>query len=275
MRMSQASLFVLVLAIFVSRSVGVTRAQEDPSPDGLRAQAAAYADLKFSNARSLGFFSTLGNSVFRPDGVGPFPALVLVHTCGGINDRSTYWTETFLKRGYAVLVIDSLGPRDVKTNCGRPRRRVTPARGVKDAFDALGHLQKLDVVDARRIGLVGMSWGGAVGHRASSKLWAEALSGGSRFGAIATLYGNCRTPSGNNHLRDDVDRPLLVLMGDADTETPPTDCMPKLHILKERGAPVEWHVYPGATHAWDRHSKEATDDSGRRIFDFMERHLGK
>jgi dienelactone hydrolase len=78
-----------------------------------------------------------------------------------------------------------------------------------------------------------------------------------------------------NLLREDVDRPLLVLMGDADKEAPPADCLPTLHILKERGAPVEWYVYPGATHAWDRYSKEATEDSGRRIFDFMERHLGK
>lgn len=203
------------------------------------------------------------------------PAIVLVHTCGGISERSRYWTEEFLKRGYVVLVIDSFGPRAVNTNCG-PKRRVSVARSVKDAFDALGHLQKLDFVDARRIGLVGMSWGGAVGHLASSKLWADALSGGPRFGAIVSLYGDCRSPaSGTNLLREDVDRPLLVLMGDADKEAPPADCLPTLHILKERGAPVEWYVYPGATHAWDRYSKEATEDSGRRIFDFMERHLGK
>ena len=64
--------------------------------------------------------------------------------------------------------------------------------------------------------------------------------------------------------------------------------------LKAGGALVEWHLYPGTTHAWDRrelhnftktdyrgsrvtylYSKEATEDSGRRIVDFMERNLGK
>jgi dienelactone hydrolase len=275
MRMSQASVIALVLAIFFSISSGLARAQ-DSSPDRLRAQAAGHADLKFSgDAKNLGSFSTLENAIFQPDGVDPFPAIVLVHSCGGINERSRYWTEEFLKRGYVVLVIDSFSSRGVKTNCG-PKRRVSVARSVKDAFDALAHLQKLDFVDAKRIGLVGTSWGGAVGHLASSKLWADALSGSPRFGAIVSLYGDCRSPSsGANLLREDVDRPLLVLMGDADKETPPADCLPTLHILKERGAPVEWHIYPGATHVWDSYSTETTKDSGRRIFEFMERHVGK
>jgi hypothetical protein len=70
-----------------------------------------------------------------------------------------------------------------------------------------------------------------------------------------------------------------------DTETTPlADCMPLLESLKERGAPVEWHVYPGTTHAWDksendghskqhwrgwvtyRYSKAATEDSVKRAF---------
>lgn len=299
MRGSYVFSFALLPAILVFTWTAVARAQ-DSLGDRLRAQAVAQPDLKFSSdAKKLRFYSALDNAVFRPDGSGPFPAIVLVHTCGGIGEHSRYWTEEFLKRGFAVLVVDSFGPRGVKESCG-PGGRVGGARGVKDVFDALGHLQKLDFVDARRIGLVGTSWGGAMGHLASSKTWADVLSGGPRFGAIVSLYGDCWVPpgpgrpSGIDLLREDVDRPLLVLMGEADNETPPAECLPKLQILNDRGVPVEWHVYPGATHAWDRrelhnfrktnyrgssiiylYSKEATEDSGRRIVDFMERHLGK
>ena len=135
MRMRLASIFLLLFALSMSTSAGLSRAQ-DSSPDRLRAQAAGHSDLKFSSdAKKLGSFSTLGNAVFQPDGVGPFPAIVVVHSCGGINERSRYWTEEFLKRGYVVLVIDSFGPRGVTTNCG-PKRRVSIARSVKDAFDA-------------------------------------------------------------------------------------------------------------------------------------------
>ena len=40
-------------------------------------------------------------------------------------------------------------------------------------------------------------------------------------------------------------------MGERDTETPPAECVPKLEVARTAGAPVEWHVYPEATHCWD------------------------
>ncbi len=291
MRARHIVAFSLLVVILVSMWTSIARAQgaHGYMMDRLRAEAAAHPDLKFSSeGKKLRFYSALDNSVFRPDGAGPFPAIVLVHTCGGIGEHSRYWTEEFLKHGFAVLVVDSLGPRGVKDVCGGPfAARVGVGRGVKDAFDALVHLQKLGFVDAKRIGLVGTSWGGIMGLLVSSKALADAFSPGQRFGAVVSLYGDCL-------LRDDVDRPLLVLMGEADTETPPAPCVPALQALKERGAPVEWHVYATITHAWDRrelhnfrrtdwkgssvvylYSKEATEDSGRRIVDFMERRLGK
>ena len=88
----------------------------------------------------------------------------------------------------------------------------------------------------------------------------------------------------------DVDRPLLVLMGERDVETPPSDCVSRLEAAKAGGAPVEWHVYPEATHCWDcrnldgfrkvdfrgtsveyRYDTAVTDDSARRMFAFLER----
>jgi dienelactone hydrolase len=289
----------LLLAVLFGTPNFHTHAQS--MTDRLRSEAAALPDLKFSGeGKKLRVFSSLDNAVFRPDGAGPFPAIVLHHTCGGIGEHSRYWTDEFLKRGYVVLVIDSLGPRGVKEVCGGPgAARVTGARGVKDAFDAMAHLQKIGFVDAKRIGYVGKSWGGAMGLLVSSKAFAEALSPGARFGAVVSLYPGCwippsaNRPSGFDLIRNDVDRPLLVLMGEADNESPPSECIPRLQALKDRGAPVEWHLYPGATHAWDRrdlhnvrrtdwrgssilylYSKETTEDSGRRIADFMERQLG-
>jgi dienelactone hydrolase len=48
--------------------------------------------------------------------------------------------------------------------------------------------------------------------------------------------------------------PLLVLMGEADTETPPSECIEKLESLKNSGVLVEWHLYPQAAHCWDANS---------------------
>ncbi len=44
-------------------------------------------DLEFpSKAKELSFFSGLGMGIWKPKGNGPFPAIVLVHTCGGVTE---------------------------------------------------------------------------------------------------------------------------------------------------------------------------------------------
>ena len=36
---------------------------------------------------SIGIFTNVSNKVFKPKGDGPFPAVVLVHTAGGLSSR--------------------------------------------------------------------------------------------------------------------------------------------------------------------------------------------
>jgi dienelactone hydrolase len=91
----------------------------------------------------------------------------------------------------------------------------------------------------------------------------------------------------------DTDRPLLYLMADEDLEAPSRYCDDVLPGLAEQHAPIEWHKYPGVTHCWDcstlngfskvdfqghrivyRYDKDVTDDSRRRVFDFLHRRLG-
>jgi dienelactone hydrolase len=267
----------------------------------LRARAAEAPDLKLTpEVKKLRFFTPLENTVFRPEGDGRFPAIVLHHTCGGVGEHLRYWTQEALKRGFVVFVLDSLGPRNLKSVCVG-ETPVNVVRGAKDALDVASYLSTLDFVDSDRIALMGFSWGAMVGLYASSKSYAEALSN-RRFTAVVSFYPACYAPPsfgaerpGVVFLRPDTDRPLLVLMGEADNETPPSDCLPRLAAIRDSGGPVEWHVYPGTTHAWDRrelhnvtkqvrnpersviylHSKEFTADSTRRAFEFLARHLTK
>jgi dienelactone hydrolase len=121
----------------------------------IRAAANQAPDLKFPGApQKLGSFSSLEMAIYKPDGAGPFPALVLVHTCGGLRPEIGDWAKNALARGYVAFVIDSLGPRGVKSVC-IPPSPVNIWRGVKDAFQALEHLQRVDLVDQSRVGLMG------------------------------------------------------------------------------------------------------------------------
>ena len=64
-----------------------------------KADAAKMADLTFSRQPvELGLFSTIHNGLFKPEGMKDgerYPALVLLHTCGGVKPRQMrYWIES-------------------------------------------------------------------------------------------------------------------------------------------------------------------------------------
>jgi dienelactone hydrolase len=84
-------------------------------------------------------------------------------------------------------------------------------------------------------------------------------------------------------------------MGGKDTETPPSECIPRLQALESRGAPVEWKVFDDATHGWDKpesnnvrrtppwaggrtvvyqFNKSIREQSAGSAFDFVQRQFG-
>lgn len=269
----------------------------------LRAAAAQATPLEFpAEAGAVSFFSSARMAIYKPEGAGPFPALVLAHQCGGLgvgggrsNVSMVEWAKRAVAHGYVAFLVDSLGPRNVDTVCYGPKNGVNFVTGVNDVLRAAVHLRKFDFVDPRRVALAGYSWGAMVAVLASSRSWSEALAPGERFAAAVAFYPGCFTlrPPGRppyEIVQPDIDRPLLVLMGGLDTETPPQECLSRLEPLKAQAAPVEWHLYPEATHCWDcghlhglskvdfrgasvRYYYDAaiTEDSERRLFEFLER----
>jgi dienelactone hydrolase len=87
-------------------------------------------------------------------------------------------------------------------------------------------------------------------------MWADTLSPGRRLAAAVALYPKCSpaTPSDGapyNLVNPDIDRPIAVLGGEKDIDQPVSECVSRLEPLKASGAPVDWTVYPQATHCWD------------------------
>ena len=240
-------------------------------------------------------------ALYKPEGAGPFPALVLLHQCGGLggsrwsNDSMLGWAREAVAQGYVALLVDSLGPRGVDSVCYGPKGGVHFAQGVRDALQAAAHLRNFAFVDPKRIALAGYSWGAMVGVLASGARWSSNALPATRFAAVVSFYPGCfsiRPPTAAAYeiVQPDIDRPLLVLMGQLDNETPADECVAKLGAAKAAGAPVEWHVYPQATHCWDcrqldgfaktdvrgnrvtyRYSREDTADSLQRMFRFLDR----
>ena len=93
----------------------------------------------------------------RPTGAGPFPAVVLLHSCNGnwkqLDER---WGRQIAPWGYVTLTVDSFGPRGIDNSCGNG----TPTEMAYDAYRALDFLVRQHAVDPDRVAALGFSQGG-------------------------------------------------------------------------------------------------------------------
>lgn len=226
---------------------------------------------------------TLKAELFKPGGKGPFPAVVLMHGCGGwqsavinaLHDVSWY----FLDRGYVVLNLDSFGPRGNSggTVC-RSFARLASARDYRtyDAIDALRYLQSQSFVDRDNTFLLGQSNGGSVAIKVSE------LPVRDGYRAVAAYYPWCGAFGGS---RVRLKAPLIVFGGGRDDWVPARECRHKAST----GARLQFVEYPRAVHSFDLRipvqryqgklvgfDKEATEDSRARMLAFFDsERLGK
>lgn len=132
---------------------------------------------------------------WAPEGLGPFPAVVILHDCSGLGPNSSgnpvRWARLLVARGYAVLIPDSFTARGFPGEvCTNPRRQaVEPPVRARDALAAAAYLRTLPQVDGSRIGLMGGSHGGTTTLLALVRPNAE-------FAAAVALYPGCGANGG-------------------------------------------------------------------------------
>ena len=170
----------------------------------------------------------LNATLYRPSGDGPFPAVIALHGCGSLADRSGSivphyqdWGERLAAAGFVVLFPDSHGSRGLRSQC-RVREGTVRVRRERlaDAHAARRWLQSQSWVAADRISLLGWSSG------ANTTLWAvrpraQVRDGKPDFRSAVAFYPGCR------RLRDQAWSariPTLILIGTADDWTPASAC---------------------------------------------------
>lgn len=223
----------------------------------------------------------------RPEGPGPFPALVLMHGCSGIRQTHALWADWLNDLGYVTLILDSFGPRSVFDVCRDPKSPANPLVRALDAHGAHAFLAALPAVDADRIGVIGWSHGGISALSAIKKGDAY-FSLPPAFRTAVAFYPYCL---GSEELAV----PTLILIGDADSWTPATRCRTMINQDFNRDAPLELVVYPGAHHAFDaeavgagfelpglgghmhrlQYDADARRDAEKRLRKFLEKHLSR
>ncbi len=199
---------------------------------------------------------TLHGTLYRPEGAGPFPAVVALHDCGGINYRPianerlyTQWAKLLVDEGFVVLFPDSFGSRGLGSQCRVRQRKVRASRDrVADANAARLWLQSQSYVSGDHVALLGWSNGGV------AALWtvrptAAPKDGSPDFRSAVALYPGCR------RLRDtawSARIPTLILIGSVDDWTPASYCQQMVAGAHGRSAGAQIVVYPGAHHEFDR-----------------------
>lgn len=214
----------------------------------------------------------------KPEGPGPFPAVVLLHGCAGLNQAHSHMADQLVKQGYVSLIVDSFGSRGFFNICENPRK-LDPLNRAMDAYGALIHLQELPFVDSARIALIGWSHGGSSAlsavDRSNDYFFPDESN--SRFKAAVTYYPGCNVAFRPNFFAD-----VLLLIGDRDDWSLPNYCEMMIKYLPPESRPVDFVLYPGATHAFDNnlpsrnylgyslaYSPSATDDSIKRTLQFL------
>lgn len=218
-------LFVTLFALLLAGCAGVTF-------------QSAVDQLRVAPRQSV----KLSAHLMKPEGVGPFPAVVLMHGCDGINSNQLAWARELQKEGFVALVVDSFGPRWVSENCSS-NRTVSGYDRTEDAYGALNYLASMPFVDSKRVGIIGWSQGAQVVVRVlSADGYGKQLAGGKKFFAGVAYYPGCSLPGSYYKFPDNK---FLVLVGEDDQWTPSANCK----TYAERGAVV--YVFPRAHHGFD------------------------
>jgi dienelactone hydrolase len=194
-----------------------------------------------------------------PEGSGPFPAVILLHGCGG-NDayarrRSEYWGEILRQQGYATLILDSFRARGYGNICNNGRLVPTQER-AKDVYAAAYVLAGRPDVKPDRIAAVGFSHGGGTVLSAAVDWddlvpWQQKLATRGKLAAVVGFYPGCR-----DTLLREYKLPVLVLIGSSDDWSWARYCEQHAAHIPAGAPPFELHVYPGAFHDFDVNGPE-------------------
>jgi dienelactone hydrolase len=242
----QGNFLTSVTAVAISATLGVSTlaaAQTAPPIGGGYANAIAIP-VDDPTTKSI------SGELFKPAGAGPFPAVVYMSGCAGLNSPPEMLLERtvidhLLARGVATLIVDPFMPRNepqgicpslANLNEKTDAQVKYAMRGGNDAVAAVKVLKGMPDIGPDRIFVQGYSYG------ATSSLFAtDAKTPGAhdtQIAGVIAYYPYCYdnlVPS----------RPTLVLIGDKD------DWMSVGMCQAFQGKPdFGVVVYPGAFHAF-------------------------
>jgi len=208
--------------------------------------------------------------LMTPDGPGPYPAILVLHTSGGVESADLEFGKRLVREGYVVLIPYFLQAYGIQPK-SRGETFTTYAQAIYSDFVAsLNLLRNNPKVDGKRLGAIGFSNGGYFA------LWLAATgqvqAGVSYYGAL-TGAGTDRSLGLFREVFTSSSAPVLVLHGDKDSTVPVAKAIELDSILTAAKSSHEFQQYHGAEHRFDRDggasNKAAAADAWQRTKTFL------
>lgn len=211
-----------------------------------------------------------GIQVLEPEGDGPFPAVLLFHGCGGLVGENgekpiiKEYAQTTVSAGFAAVIVDSFGPRDIDFD--KAHSRVCKAlmlRGSRRAGDILAAIQYVKTfenIEAEKLVLAGWSHGGwSIMDLMTMDLETEWPNGIKKPGAnaldgvvgIYLTYPFCGPFSRTKKVGWAHTIPTQIVVAENDTLRGADECPVAFDKMRESGVPVTVETFEGVTHAFD------------------------
>lgn len=191
---------------------------------------------------------------FLPDGNPPadgWPGVVIAQGLGGPTaQREIAYGRWLANHGYAALVLDSFGSRDITGPEVWKAFRLTTAMQLADAFGALAWMRRHPGIDGSRVALKGYSYGGMVTLVAAfDAIRALYLPDEEEVGFAAHIaYYPCsivkmKEPSTTG-------APMLVMIGKRDRNVSVERMKEIAEGLRKGGSDVQLEIFD-CHHQWD------------------------
>tara|TARA_Y100000748_G_C15457016_1_gene473321 strand:+ start:45 stop:797 length:753 start_codon:yes stop_codon:yes gene_type:complete len=225
------------------------------------------------------------NSYFaRPEGPGPFPAIVLMHHLPGWDELYREFTRKFAHHGYLAISPDLYSreakgtPEDVAASV-RANGGISDEQAMGDAQAAAEYVLSLPNSN-KKVGIFGTCSGGRQAFLAGCQL--------NIFNAVIECWGGNvimdksqlteKQPKSPNSFTNDLNIPMLGLFGNLDQSPTPEQVDQHESELKQFGKKYEFHRYDEAGHGflyYDRplYHQSSAIDAWEKIFTFLNTNL--
>jgi len=239
--------------------------------------------------------------LYRPDLVkGPAPLVVEVH--GGPESIYTDgWTTGYLpctqlltRRGFAILLPNYRGSTGRGVDYGKADQKDLGGKEFEDVLAGIDELAKQGIVDPKRVGMMGGSYGGYFSGLAATR-YTDRFRAAIPFAGVhdwESFLGTTEIPTENELVHWNLDcldeTPLcwdrspvssakrsktatLITHGLSDPRVPPSQSRELYWALRKSGSPVELVVYPRELHGLTERAHQL--DHIQRVIDWMEKYV--